>query len=297
MRVHCFLVLSILLFLNLSGYVIASVQEQDDKKIGIFDRLIQLAKGGAGKEEIFPMPKCMFVLSGGIDQIETKLQDELEKGKSWSILITAKSDQTSVPAVKAYYDAVRQLCGEEDVRNNENEGASDEQSQNDAFDDHSSPQDAYVFDPSILDRMAFAHMSFDSESGMMWRWWIWKVPSIVFVTSATSSLRSYDIRFWKIAFNIPSSEKVIAIIKDRLWTELNVWDSIFAPGGEYQNLSRFFSQGSLGFMSVFEPIPNWLLGVIASMFGSIFLSYLHRNDAKSTQQQTGSRSPANKKTQ
>ncbi|PWN37743.1 uncharacterized protein FA14DRAFT_115880, partial [Meira miltonrushii] len=117
------------------------------------------------------------------------------------------------------------------------------------------------------------------------RWWIWKVPAIVFISSPTSSLRSYDVRFWKIAFSVPSSEKLIAILKDQIYAELPVWDSNFAPGGKYQNYARFFSQGSLGFMSVLEPIPNWLLGILASMLGSMLISYLHRNDAKSTQQQ------------
>jgi len=277
---------------SLSGLVVSASDTKEESKSGFFDKLIQMVKGG-GSEEFFPMPKCMQTLSGGIDQIEREIQDQIGKGKAWSILITAKNDPTSLPAAKSYYDAVRQLCGEEEPQSGE-EGAVPETQQS-VFDDHS-PQEAYIFDPSILDRMEFAHLSFDSETGMMWRWWIWKVPTIVFITSPTSSLRSYDVRFWKIAFSIPSSERLIAVVKDQIWRELPVWHSNFAPGGEYQNFARIFSRGSVGFMSVLEPIPNWLLGIIASMFGSMLLSYLHRNDAKSTQQQPSTNNRESRKT-
>lgn len=290
MRVYTVTYLSCLLFLSCFSGLIWANEAAKEPETGFFDKLMKLAKGG-GTEELIPMPKCLLTLSGGIDQVETEIQDYLEKGKALTILITAKTDPTSLPAVKSYYDAVRQICGEEEPQTGE-EGAV----QQSAFDDHL-PQESYVFDPSVLDRMAFAHMSFDSETGMMWRWWIWKVPAIVFVTSPTSSLRSYDVRFWKIAFSIPSTEKLIAIIKDQIWTDLPVWDSDFAPGGKYQQVSRFFSQGSLGFMSVLDPIPNWLLGVLASTLASMLIGYLHRNDGKAAQQQAKSGGPENRKTQ
>lgn len=233
------------------------------------------------------MPDCLVTLSGGIEAIERTLLDSLDAGKTWTVLITSKNDRSSIPAVEQYYGAVRTVCREvqpegaraEEAESQSRGGGSGEPAavptfeglgeQSGSIDGYSSEEISY----------RFAHLSFDDEPGMMWRWWIWKVPSIVFVTPSSSVERTYDTRFWKIAWSIPSTQKVVSVVLDRLWEQLPVWESGLAPGGMLQIATIYFASAFEGVYRVLDPIPNWILAIVGSFLGSVLLSFLHRRDA------------------
>lgn len=58
-----------------------------------------------------------------------------------------------------------------------------------------------------------------------------RVPSIVFVSSPTQDIMPYDMRFWKIAFDLPNTERIKDVIGYGYWENINPWKSSLAPGG------------------------------------------------------------------
>lgn len=75
---------------------------------------------------------------------------------------TSLHDKTSLPAIQLYYEAVSRVCPSE-------KKALDGSS---AFDDATDVSRAV--DPKAFQDWNFAHLSFDDEPRMIWRWWIWK---------------------------------------------------------------------------------------------------------------------------
>lgn len=153
---------------------------------------------------------------------------------------TSNADKNSLIALQNFHDAVRIICGEETVematRNTKEEGDSSASAPSDAFemgDQEAAAARATGAAPSYQ----FAHLSFEDEPDMIWRWWIWKVPIIVFLTPAAQAetgggrlAKPYDVRFWKIAWTVPPKERFVEAIPDRYWMNLPVWDSNVAPG-------------------------------------------------------------------
>jgi hypothetical protein len=73
-----------------------------------------------------------------------------------------------MPATKTFFEAVEKICPS---KSNSKEGEVEE-GQSEAFDDATAEDK--LMNPEAFEGWNFAHMSFDDEIRMIWRWWIWK---------------------------------------------------------------------------------------------------------------------------
>ncbi|PWN89999.1 hypothetical protein FA10DRAFT_266521 [Acaromyces ingoldii] len=162
---------------------------------------------------------------------------------------TASSDRSSQPAKYRFYEAAKAACSEED---------------------------------RVASRWNWAHLDFEEEPGMIWRWWIWKVPIIVFVNRSSSSSRPYDVRFWKIAWQMPKSEQIVSVIDGSRWRLITPWEGSLAPGGPLESVPLLLSQGFSVVYEILDPMPSWLLTLLSMGVGFVLIGFLHSGNSAQT---------------
>jgi hypothetical protein len=150
---------------------------------------------------LIDIPKCLITLSGGISTIDETLINGIQSGQNWAILVTSQNDKVTIPATSVFYEAVGKTCPTDPT-------AGDSSAADDIFDGESADLDTHI-DPASFKDWQFAQLSFDEEPGMIWRWWIWKVPTIIAITAPSKEGKPYDVRYWKIAFGIPTPDRIL----------------------------------------------------------------------------------------
>jgi hypothetical protein len=278
----------------LLGLVAANIEEEESRSPSFLERL----KGYTNQTDelaLLNKPDCVVRLTGGIDGVEETLLKETRDDRMWMIMIASKNDASSVAATEQWYEAVRAFC---------DPSSADDVAATAYADDEPTHIVEETDRKRVLKGYRFALLNFDEESQLTWRWWIWKIPIVLFVTRSTEpSARLYDVQFWKIAWKIPNTNRLIGAIKEVAWRDqLPVWDTAFTPGGKFDIVSRLHAHFFNGVYDLLDPIPRWLLALLGSMAGSMMLTWLHRNDnAQQQQEQAGSKQTkkggASKKTQ
>lgn len=130
----------------------------------------------------------------------------------------------------------------------------------------------------------FGVVDFEAEPTLMWSWWIWKVPAVIFVTPSTSPDRLYDLRFWKVAFMSGlTPEYMLAYIGSGSWkVDISVWGSSLAPGGRHSSLTIGFARPSNWVYDRVSGLPNWLVGLVSTALGGSLISLLHGSGSGSS---------------
>lgn len=100
---------------------------------------------------------------------------------------------------------------------------------------------------------------------------------ILFITPSTSPSRTYDIRYWKVAFTQGlNPEKVLTYIGHDVWLErLDVWTSALAPGGERSHVPLRLARPSNWIYDKFSKIPTWIVGMLMAGLGTTAIKWLH----------------------
>jgi hypothetical protein len=121
------------------------------------------------------IPECLIELKGGVEKVESTLQDGIRDGKKWMVLVTASGDKTSVAATERYYKAVSTACSPSSPKVID---STEGQNSASVFDDDDDTSDQEYSDPDLtsydFSEWKFAEMSFVGEPDLIWRWWIWK---------------------------------------------------------------------------------------------------------------------------
>ncbi len=134
-----------------------------------------------------------------------------------------------------------------------------------------------------VDGWRFGYVDYFTEAGVSWKWWTWKAPMLVIATPSTSPERTYDLRFYKLAFAKPTTDQLISFIGEPTrWQGLPVWESGLAPGGSKHKYVIFISKIFHFFYPLFEAVPSWLLTIIAAGFVGLIPGFLHSDKAKTT---------------
>ncbi|CAO1629737.1 unnamed protein product [Sympodiomycopsis kandeliae] len=128
----------------------------------------------------------------------------------------------------------------------------------------------------------FGVVDFSQEPDLMWHWWIWKVPVILFITPSTSPDRAYDIRYWKVSFiGGLDAEKMLTYIGHDLWVQrLNIWSSTLSPGGSNSRIPLLLAKPSNFLYDKFSTIPTWMVGIATATFGSTIMKWMHTSGKK-----------------
>jgi hypothetical protein len=87
-----------------------------------------------------------------------------------SFYSTSKGDKVSLPATERFYKAVGMICPPEKKASALSGG--EETFETSAFDEATGAD--VPLDLAPFKGWKFAQLSFDTEPGLIWRWWIWK---------------------------------------------------------------------------------------------------------------------------
>lgn len=98
------------------------------------------------------------------------------------------------------------------------------------------PFDAVAHDNSSLSggslpaNMRFARLSYDKETVLATRLWIWKAPVVVITDPALST-----VRFFKVGQIVPRQDAMAALLaQPEVWTTMPPWSGRLAPGGAWE---------------------------------------------------------------
>ncbi|KAK0558052.1 hypothetical protein OC846_000044 [Tilletia horrida] len=124
-------------------------------------------------------------------------------------------------------------------------------------------EDLLLKEMRTLKSLRFATANFITEPEITWHWWIWKVPTLLFITPSTSPERAYDIRFWNVAVRPPSKARLLAVLSDEnRWKNIPIWTSKMAPGGERDHIPERLSNAFSYVYAAVDKIPSPVLPVI-----------------------------------
>ncbi|GAA5877353.1 hypothetical protein JCM16303_006252 [Sporobolomyces ruberrimus] len=121
----------------------------------------------------------------------------------------------------------------------------------------------------------FARISYNQETILTTRWWLWRPPVIVIATNNTR-----DLRFIQPTLLRPSAESFAELMsKPEIWEPVPVWRGSLGPDGKFEyavaKLSNIWSR----WHRATSKIPNVVLLGISGFIMNIFLTWLHSGDA------------------
>ncbi|GAA5899403.1 uncharacterized protein JCM6883_005209 [Sporobolomyces salmoneus] len=125
-------------------------------------------------------------------------------------------------------------------------------------------------------QVKFARLSYNQETVLATRWWLWRPPVIVIATNKTR-----DLRFIQPTLLRPSAESFAELLsKPEIWEVLPVWKGSLAPGGKYEYLVAKLADAWSRWHKATSKIPNVVLLGFSGFIMNIFLTWLHSNDGK-----------------
>ncbi|GAA5985178.1 hypothetical protein JCM5350_004260 [Sporobolomyces pararoseus] len=129
---------------------------------------------------------------------------------------------------------------------------------------------------SLPKQVRFARLSYNQETVLATRWWLWRPPVIVIATNKTR-----DLRFIKPTLLRPSAESFAELLsKPEIWQTLPVWKGSLAPGGRFEYLVAKLADAWSRWHKATSKIPNVVLLGFSGFIMNIFLTWLHSSDAK-----------------
>lgn len=125
-------------------------------------------------------------------------------------------------------------------------------------------------------QVRFARLSYNQETVLATRWWLWRPPVIVIATNKTR-----DLRFIKPTLLRPSADSFAELLsKPEVWQTLPVWKGSLAPGGRFEYLVAKLADAWSRWHKATSKIPNVVLLGFSGFIMNIFLTWLHSSDAK-----------------
>ncbi|GAA5922824.1 uncharacterized protein JCM15063_003438 [Sporobolomyces koalae] len=138
---------------------------------------------------------------------------------------------------------------------------------------------------SLPKQVRFARLSYNQETVLATRWWLWRPPVIVIATN-----RNRDLRFIKPSMLRPSAESFAELLsKPEVWETLPIWTGSLAPGGKFEFAVAKLSDAWARWHKATSKIPNVVLLGISGFIMNIFLSWLHSSDKKAKAQNATAR--------
>ncbi|GAA6064211.1 hypothetical protein JCM10212_001624 [Sporobolomyces blumeae] len=122
----------------------------------------------------------------------------------------------------------------------------------------------------------FARLSYNQETVLATRWWLWRPPVVVIGTNRMRSLR-----FIKPSLMRPSASSFAELLsKPEVWEVVPVWEGMLAPGGQLEPFVVKLADVWARWHKATSKIPNVVLLMISGFIMNMFLSWLHSDDGK-----------------
>ncbi|GAA6018278.1 hypothetical protein JCM11491_005139 [Sporobolomyces phaffii] len=146
---------------------------------------------------------------------------------------------------------------------------------------------------SLPKQVRFARLSYNQETVLATRWWLWRPPVIVIATNKTR-----ELRFIKPTLLRPSAESFAELMsKPEIWQVVPVWKGSLAPGGRFEYAVAKLADAWSRWHKATSKIPNVVLLGISGFIMNIFLTWLHSNDGKAKAQAKEAKANATAKTE
>ncbi|GAA6002642.1 hypothetical protein JCM10207_007607 [Rhodosporidiobolus poonsookiae] len=128
----------------------------------------------------------------------------------------------------------------------------------------------------LPENMRFARLSYNKETVLPTKWWLWRPPVIVVGTN-----RMRTLRFISPGQMRPVTGEISEVLsRPELWQKAQVWEGLFAPGGKYEpyldKVAHYWSK----FHSASSRLPNFVLLAFSGFLLNFVVGYFHQDDAK-----------------